>query len=164
MKHIIKGALAAIGVAVVLATSACGTVVKTGQDYQAVHYQDGEFSKQTFKDCVGTGERRRDGLGDVDYYYPAGERTFEFDGTDSEPIKIQTKDTQEVSVSGFITFRLTDNCDILRKFHEDKGLKKAAYFTKDGENYKSDGWGDFLKTYFAIPTRAALNSESLKYG
>lgn len=169
MKRSFKVVLASLATAGVIALSGCGTVVRTGQDYQAIHYTGGDYSKQQFADCVGPGDRRRDGMGDADYYYPAGERTFQFDGTDAPPIAIQTSDSQEVTVSGFITFRFTDDCAILRKFHEDKGLKQKAYFTlADSEtnsiDYKSDGWGDFLTTYFQTPARDAMNAQSLKYG
>lgn len=169
MKRILNKIVIAAGAAALLATTACGTVARTGQDFQAVHYTGGAYSKQAFGNCVVPGDRQRNGWGDVDYYYPAGERTFQFDGTDSDPIPVQTSDGQEVTVSGFITFRFTDNCDVLRKFHEDKGLKQKAYFTladseSGGIDYTSEGWSDFLKTYFGVPTRDALNAQSSKYG
>jgi hypothetical protein len=163
MNRIVRTVMALFAaIALLVGASGCGSVVKTGQDYQAVWYEDGELSAQKFKDCVDPAVRDRKGLGDKFYFYPVGDRTFSFTGrpgSESGPVTIKTKDSQEMSVLGFIQFELTTDCEVLRKFHEQIGLKYGAYFDDNG---KSAGWGEFLNDYFAVPLNSIMDKAGLQ--
>lgn len=160
LKKIFVAILAAFGV--LIGASACGEVVKTGQATQAVWYQDGSFQSQTFKGCVKNAQRDRKGIGDRFYYYPVGQRTYSFTGlpgSERGPITITTHDSQQMTVAGFITFTLTQDCATLRKFHEQIGLKYGAYFT-EGEN-DSAGWSKFLNDYIDVPLNTVMSNAGL---
>lgn len=149
--------------AVLLGTSACGEVVKTGQDTQALWYEDGEFSAQKFQGCESKASRDRKGLGDQFYYYPVGQRTFSFtgrEGAEVDPITIKTKDSQQMTVLGFITFELTTDCETLRTFHEEIGLKYGAYFAEGRSD--SSGWNAFLNDYLAVPLNSVMDKAGLQ--
>jgi hypothetical protein len=165
MKIKIKKALVAIGVALGLVlTSGCGALIKTDQQTQALWYEDGDFQAQVFKGCIKSATRERHGLGDTYYRYPIGDRTWSFTGrpgSDAGPITIKTRDSQEMSVVGFMQFTLTDNCEILRTFHERIGLKYGAYFP-DGESV-SDGWISFLNDYIAVPVNTVMDRGGLQH-
>lgn len=154
--------IATIFVALVLGASGCA-VVKTGQDTQALWYEDGDFSAQKFKGCEPPASRDRKGVGDQFYYYPSGQRTFSFtgrQGSESGPITIKTKDSQQMTVNGFITFELTTDCEALRKFHESIGLKYGAYF-EEGQS-DSAGWLNFLNDYLAVPLNSVMDKAGLE--
>lgn len=153
----------------VLALSACGSLIKTDQQTQALWYEDGDFQAQTFKGCIGNAVRDRKGIGDNFYPYPLGDRTWSFTGrpgSDAGPITIKTSDSQEMNVLGFMQFTLIDtvdpngnvikeNCDTLRTFHERIGLKYGAYFNEDGS--ASKGWDNFLNDYIAVPVNNVMD-------
>ena len=151
-------AIVVIAFALVAILSGCSSV-STSSDKQALHYKDGPFSSKKFANCVAKSTRNVDGPGDRHFEYPAGERTFSFTGrkgSESDPISVKTKDSQEMSVKGFITFALTDNCDRLRKFHESVGMKYEAY--------ESDGWDRFLNDYLAVPLNSTMDKAGLQAG
>ena len=156
--------LATIVVALALLLTGCGSVIKTDQQTKALWYQDGEFSAQTFKDCVASATRDRKGIGDTFYRYPIGDRTWSFTGragSDAGPITIKTSDSQEMSVVGFLQFTLTDDCTALRTFHERIGLKYSAYFNEDGS--ASPGWDNFLNDYIAVPINSVMDRGGMQH-
>lgn len=164
MNRLVKGLVVAAAAAVFAVTgSGCGTVVKTGQDQQALWYEDGELSAQKFQGCVTPSLRERKGLGDRMYYYPAGLRTFSFtgrEGSEAGPVSVKTKDSQEMNVVGFITFTLTSDCNKLREFHEKIGLKYGAFFEEGAT--ESKGWSNFLNDYMAVPLNSVMDKAGLQ--
>lgn len=161
-KRIIVAFAAVIGL--VIGMAGCGEVVKTNAGTQALWYQDGQFQAQTFKGCILNATRDRKGIGDKFYYYPEGQRTYSFTGlpgSERGPITITTQDSQQMTVAGFITFDLTTNCQTLRKFHEQIGLKYGAYFNQ-GQN-DSAGWDKFLNDYVEVPLNVVMSNAGLDY-
>lgn len=158
-----KKLMGAICALLLLALTGCGALIKTDQQTQALWYEDGDFQAQVFKSCIKSATRERHGLGDTYYRYPIGDRTWSFTGrpgSDAPPITIKTKDSQEMSVIGLLQFTLTNDCEILRTFHERIGLNYGAYFP-DGA-VTSDGWKRFLNDYIAVPVNTVMDRGGLQ--
>lgn len=152
-----KKTIAILAAAAAVILTGCSTV-STDPDQQALHYDDGMFSSTEFENCVKPSNRNWDGPGDNHYTYPAGQRTFSFTGrkgSESDAITIKTSDAQELSVKGFVTFELTEDCEALRKFHESVGSKYKAYET--------DGWREFLGDYVAVPLNSSMDKAALQF-
>jgi hypothetical protein len=163
--NLLKRLMVAItGLAVLLGFSGCGSLIKTDQQTQALWYEDGDFQAQTFKGCILSATRERKGIGDAFYRYPIGDRTWSFtgrSGSDAEPIKIKTSDSQEMMVIGFMQFTLTNNCETLRTFHERIGLNYGVAFA-DGAS-TSDGWKRFLNDYIAVPVNSVMDRGGMQH-
>lgn len=173
--------------AMLLGLSAC-TTVNTAPDAVALHYSGGMFESQEFVACVPASTRQINGPGEHYYYYPVGQRTFSFTGRDaggeSEPINTNTGDSQQVAVSGFVTFELNvefsgdGDCPQLREFHERIGYKSKAYFegnpdfaeidVEGGEKERQVGdnqeWRDFLNQYLKTPLDMVMDDNGQKFG
>lgn len=179
--------LAALLLAVAPALAAC-TTVNTSPDAVALHYSGGMFESQQFVSCVPASTRQINGPGEHYYYYPVGQRTFSFTGRDngaeSDPIMTNTRDSQQVSVSGFVTFELTveftadNDCPQLRQFHERIGYKSKAYFEgnpdtaevgvegneKERQTADSREWREFLTQYLKTPLDMVMDDNGQQYG
>jgi hypothetical protein len=150
------GGVAALAVLALTVTGCSG--VSTQPDQVALHYEAGPLSDTTFADCVEQGTRAWDGYGDKHYSYPAGQRTFSFadgDGQDSGPFTVPAGNVPLI-LSGVARFSLNTDCDTLREFHEQIGLKFKAY-SDDGEDATSDGWRTMIATYVQAPLQRAMN-------
>lgn len=178
-------------VGAMLGLSACSTV-NTAPDAVALHYSGGAFQSQEFVECVPASTRNINGPGEHYYYYPVGQRTFSFTGKDnggeSDPIKTNTKDSQQVAVSGFVTFELKVemvegengkmDCPQLREFHERIGYKSKAYFegNPDFEELGNEGnekgrtaadnyeWREFLNQYLKTPLDMVMDDNGQQFG
>jgi hypothetical protein len=146
----------------VLAVAGCSGI-STQADEVGVHYKAGPFSATKFANCVGSSTRNYDGPGDAHYIYPAGQRTYDFtggNGSESGPITVVSKDNQELTVSGVAKFYLDTDCDVLRSFHEQIGLKYKAYM--DGDS-TSPGWDTMLRTYIGQQLKQAMTTAAQRY-
>ena len=156
MKKIVKAVTLAAATALFL--SGC-SVASIEPDQAGLHYKGGSFTSTHFANCIDPGSRAFDGPGDKHFAYPAGQRTFDFSGVkgaDSPPIVVSTHDNIEMKVLGVVTFNLDQKCEMLKKFHEQIGLKYAAY--TDGEkDGTSDGWDRMLNVYLGQPLQRAMN-------
>lgn len=142
----------------VIAISGC-SVAKDDTQHQGLHYKGGAFSATTYANCIKPGTRGYDGPGDKHYYYPAGQRTFSFNGgagAEAKPIAVTDTTGQEIDIPGYVTFTLTSDCKLLRQFHEKIGLKYHAYTTK-GDGDQPEGWTNFLLDYLDTPLQQAMN-------
>lgn len=171
--------LAVCGLAVVGVSATACSVANTAPDQVALHYSGGTFSSQKFQNCVDPGTRKTYGAGDKYFYYPTGQRTFKFSndgGSDTKPLTASTKDQQELSVSGTITFTLNTSCEkfkdstgrewpggMLQKFNDTVGRKFQAY-SSDGGSEPGSGWDKMLSVYIKDTTDRAVDNEALKYG
>jgi len=153
MNRVIKIVLSIVAlIAFAVTASGCSTA-STASDEQALHYNGGAFSSKTFKNCIEPSTRNFDSPGDGHFTYPHGQRTYSFTGqkgSEHDPVAVTTREGQEVDVPGFLTFTLTDDCELLREFHEKIGSKYEAY--DDAE-----GWASFLNDYIYTPLNSALN-------
>lgn len=142
--------------AAALALTACSA--NAGPDRAGLEYDAGAFSSTTFDSCIDPGNREYHGPGDETYLYPAGQRTFEFSGSDAAEMASSTvvsKDDLELTVTGLVTFSLNIECDQLQEFHERLGLKYTAY--------EDAGWIDLLRDYIGQPLNRALDDATKEY-
>ncbi|WBB96173.1 SPFH domain-containing protein [Solwaraspora sp. WMMA2080] len=159
--------IAGVGALLVLTVTGC-TTVSTESDQVALHYDAGAFSSTTYQACVTQNNRTWDGPGERYYVYPAGQRTFDFtgnEGSESTPFVVVSKDNQELTVSGGLTFHLDTSCadegGMLREFHEEIGLKFQPVMDGDGRTTKH--WLDLLRFYIGQPLHKAMTTEAQKY-
>lgn len=151
---------------VALAVAGC-TTVHTAPDQDAVKYGYGWTESGKWKGCVGPSAIERhgwSGLGDK-YYYPAGQRTFDFTGgpnADSPPLTAVSNNNIEVTFAGVTSFNLDVDCKVLTAFHEKIGLKYQAYMDSDGT--LSDGWRRMLNLYVGQQLHRSLGTEAAGFG
>jgi len=152
-------AAAAAIAALALTLPAC-TVTNTAPDESGIVYSDGAFHSTDFKSCVDPSTKDYSSFYSVSFKYPSGQRNFVFNGEDQAPeevvsardaaaLKAVTKDNVEMTVNGQMTFRLNTDCDVLREFHENIGLK--------------NDWTDTLRIYLLQPLNDAVNDATKKY-
>jgi SPFH domain/Band 7 family protein len=157
---------AALAAASLLAVAGC-TSINTEPDEVGLHYSGGAITSTQFANCVAPGTRNWDGPGDPHYKYPAGQRTYKFGdgkGSDHAAVKAVTKDNVQLSFTGTVTFSLDQTCTMLRRFHEQVGLKDwggAHAYISDG-NYT--GWNNMLDVYIGQPLQRAINQTAGDFG
>lgn len=163
-----KTLIALVAAGLALALTGCSRA-STDPDEVAVHYKGGAFTSKSFSDCIDPSTRQTDGWGDTHFYYPAGKRTYSFtgrEGSELKPIQAKTSNQVNLSVAGFIDFRLKTDCKSLRKFHEELGRKYGAY-SEDSGAYSSGqlpkGWSNLLNDYLATPLNTAVDNAGLAY-
>jgi hypothetical protein len=106
-------AAATAAVLVTLAAAAC-TIANTTPQNIGISYNNGPFDSRSFEKCDPPGNRSIDGAGSDHYYYPAGQRTFNFSsdrGADSKPLSVATSSSIELVASGTVTFHLNTSCE-----------------------------------------------------
>jgi hypothetical protein len=172
----------------IVASVACLTAVTltgcsgyaTEPDQVGVHV-NGYVMIRSYRDiagCFGVGGKDSsgyDGPGDAHYYYPAGQRTYKFAGdsekeaealgADSPSIKV-VKDNITLSLTGTVTFSLNTDCDVLKKFHQQIGIKKwgpkqHAAWISDGGDQDYTGWNAMLDVYIEQPLQRAATDALL---
>ncbi|CAL9356496.1 hypothetical protein SUDANB121_00585 [Nocardiopsis dassonvillei] len=151
-----RGRVAAAALVAALALSACSA--NAGPDQTGLEYDAGPFSSTTFDSCISPGNREYHGPGDETYLYPAGQRTFEFSGSETAEIGASTvvsQDDLELTVTGLVTFSLNIDCEQLQEFHERLGLKYGAY--------EDTGWVELLRDYIGQPLNRALDDATKEY-
>ena len=140
------------------------TSINTEPDQQGLWYKAGPLTSTKFDHCVLPGSRElTGGLADQTFVYPAGQRTFEYrDGAnaDSGSIVALTKDNVELKTSGVVRFDLTDNCEILQRFHEQIGIK---YEAKMDGGKTSEGWNSMLQVYLQASLQRAVNEATQEF-
>jgi hypothetical protein len=147
--------------------------VSTNSDQVGLHYKGGPLSSTVYANCVPNNTRNFDGPSDLHYYYPAGQRTYDFtggEGAESPPVPVVSKDNQTVNMIGGMTFYLDTTCTdegdspggILRKFHEEIGLKFQPIMDESGTT--TNKWIELLRFYMGQPLQKALRAEAQKYG
>lgn len=136
----------------------------TEPDQVGLWYKAGPLTSTKFDHCLNPGTRELfGGLADETYAYPAGQRTYDFSSNgkqDIPPIKVLTKNNLELTVSGIVVFNLTDDCETLRKFHEQIGLKDKGYMNG---SETSDGWLAILSKYLQQSLQRALNEATQEF-
>ncbi|WP_435113343.1 SPFH domain-containing protein [Nocardiopsis synnemataformans] len=142
----------------VAAMALAGCSISTGPDQAGMIYNAGPLSSTTFDTCVDPGHREYHGPADQTYSYPAGQRTFTFSGADTADMATATvvsADDLELTVTGLVSFQLNTDCDVLRQFHEQIGLKYQAH--------SNAGWSAVLRDYIGQPLNRALDDATKSY-
>jgi outer membrane lipoprotein-sorting protein len=161
--------IAMVGALLLIGAGVAGcTTVSTDSDQVALHYDAGGFSSTTYQECVKSNNRSWDGLGEQYYKYPAGQRNFEFsanEDAESPAFTVVSKDNQELTITGGLTFHLDTSCDddggALRAFHEEIGLKFQPVLDDSGKT--TGTWLEMLRFYIGQPLAKALTTEAQKY-
>ncbi len=148
--------------AAMLSMSACA-VVDTQPDQAGLLYSSGPIESRTFDTCVGPSTKERgDWIGGDGYVYPAGQRTYNFNGDGGDNIErgdisVVTKDEATVNLRGLLTFTLNTECEVLQEFHERIGLKYGA--SAEGVT----NWTGLLNDYLGTPLQDAAKREARAY-
>lgn len=153
----ITRAVALAGAVLVLA--GCSSI-NTNSDQAGLHYSGGSMSDTKFGECVKPGTQEYYGPGDLNYVYPYGERTYEFqdgDAAEQGPISVADKDGNLLRFSGILSFRLNTDCKVLQEFHEAIGLKYGA-----GDDGVSE-WTELLNNYLGTTLESAMNDSGNAY-
>lgn len=157
-----------LAAALIFSMSSCANY-RTAVDQQAVHESGGPFTNPKLEDCKPPGDKGRDSwVGETFRYYPSGDRNWTFKaGGDTEPFKVFVKtpareDDDEarqaiaITIPGEATMRLTQNCDLLKKFDTNFGRKYTAYTTETDEQ-PGAGWDNLLSDKFDPALQNGLN-------
>lgn len=158
----IRRSLAVAALAAVAAVAAGCTTVSTAPDQTALHYEGGAFSSKTYPTDSGyvkPSTKEWFGPGDTVYVYPTGQRSYDAtggDGAEHAPFTSASKDSVELATPMSVTFELKTDETSLRLFHEQIGLKYAAY-SEDGATSTSDGWARMLNFYLGQSLDATVD-------
>lgn len=164
-----------------MVTAACA-VATPDTSQAALHFSGGPFSSQSFLDCIKPGTREVDGAGDYHYYYPNGQRTFDFTGgpnSDSPALLVSTRNaggtTTDMTVRGVLTFSLNTDCKkwrdskgkeweggVLHAFHDTIGRAKNAY-ASDGGDPQPEAWTALVRLYMGGVAETALDTQGLGF-
>ena len=173
-----KKSLAFVLGASILAVTACSSVSTTGSDV-ALQYSAGPFDTRQFKKCWSENQKDiANDPGDDYFYYPAGQRDYDFgdgDDKDSAAFTSTTKDGQELKIQGVVKFELNAEC---KEYTDSKGKKWPGgvlqymheNFTNQRQAYGSEGgamnqpsWSKFLTSYLGASIDRAIDNSSLKF-
>jgi regulator of protease activity HflC (stomatin/prohibitin superfamily) len=145
----------------VVALAGCGTL-DSGVEHLTLRYGGGITEEKDYKGLVPPGTTNQfvfgSGTGDALYHYPRTQRSWiagETDGGDRPPVEIVTADGVRMKVDYALYFRLNPEEGVLRRFHEDIGLKEGAW--------TEEGWLEMLRTYFDAPITRQLEAVGLNY-
>jgi hypothetical protein len=157
-------ALPAMAVLLALGGSACG-MEDSAINEIGLTYSGGWFEDKEFKGFLKPGATAKStGFGSSTYRYRTDQRTFiagpPIPGLDKDrqpdvgPVIIVSDDDVRLIVEYQLYFKLNRDEKVLRKFHENLGVKTGAWNT--------DGWRQLLQEYFAPQIERAMESAGLK--
>lgn len=162
----------------IFAVTACSSVSTTGSTV-ALQYEAGPFDTKAFYKCWSENQKSlSEDAADDYFYYPAGQRDFDFgdgDDKDSAAFTSTTKDGQELKIQGVVKFELNAECKeyidpngkkwpggVLQYMHENFTVQRQAYGAEDGT--MNAGWSKFLTAYLGAAIDRAIDNSSLNYG
>lgn len=157
-------ALPAAVLLLALGGSACG-MESSAINEIGLTYTGGWIEDKEFKGFLEPGASNNStGFGSKTYRYRTDQRTFiagpqipnmdEDRQPDVGPVLIVSDDDVRLQVDYQLYFKLNRDKDVLRKFHENLGVKTDAWTTK--------GWRQLLQQYFAPQIERAMESAGLK--
>lgn len=162
----------------IMAVTACSTVSTTGSTV-ALQYSAGPFDTKAFEKCWSENQKSLSNDPADDYfYYPAGQRDFDFggdgNGKDAAALTSTTRDGQELKISGVVKFELNTECKeytdakgkkwpggVLQYMHETFTAQRGAYGQEDGT--MNEAWSKFLGSYLGAAVDRAVDNSSLNY-
>jgi regulator of protease activity HflC (stomatin/prohibitin superfamily) len=133
---------------------------KTPQDRIGISYGGGPMEGTHYQRVVQPGSNLFfNGLSDTLYLYPSDQVNYivsqspdEGDPPATDAVVAPTSDRVQVTYQVAVYFKL--NTDRLREFHEELGLRYAAYTT--------DGWNELIRDTFRQQIENALQEETRK--
>jgi hypothetical protein len=165
MKRKLAGITAAAVAAVTL--SSCGYQSATSGVQGVV--QNGSFfgtADQNLIDCIKPQENKNE-LNDTVNWYPAHQISWDARGEAnvSEHASYLVVSSNEAPanmlVPVVVTFNLTQDCNLLKKFHADIGTKYQGWINQDGT--ETDGWKRLVDYTVGQPLQATLLRVAQKY-
>lgn len=162
----------------IFAVTACSSVSTTGSTV-ALQYEAGPFDAKAFYKCWTENQKSlSEDAADDYFYYPAGQRDFDFggdgQGKDAAALTSTTRDGQELKVSGVVKFELNTDCKeykdpsgkvwkggVLQYLHETFTGQRGAYGSEDGN--MNEAWSKFLTSYLGAAVDRAVDNSSLNY-
>jgi hypothetical protein len=127
---------------------------------RCVLYSGGTFEEKEFRKVLEPG-RTMDGIGvgDAYYCYRTDQRSYIADANDdmgdTGPVSVVSNDDLRLLVEYQLYFKLNQETDVLRRFHENLGVKTQAW--------KQEGWVQMLREYFEPQISRALEAAALNY-
>ena len=99
---------------------------------------------------------------------PDAQRVYDFrggEGADAEPIQVVSQDNQPVSIPGTIQFSLaTNNCDVLKAFHDNIGRRYSAYMVDGPDGRRTDtGWIKMMDVYLGAAANSTMDRVAKQY-
>lgn len=162
----------------IMAVTACSSVSTTGSTV-ALQYSAGPFDTKAFSKCWSENQKSLSNDPADDYfYYPAGQRDFDFDegeGKDSGPFQSTTKDNITISTTGVVKFELNTECKeytdstgkkwpggVLQYMHETLTNQKGAFGDESGA-MSQPNWSNFLRAYLGAAVDKAVDNSTLRF-
>lgn len=159
MKSASKAVLTSLVLLLALTGSACGTA---GSDINEIGliYSGGLTEEKDFKGLLKPGSTRTSvGMGSKVYRYRTDQRSFigapKGKTGDIGPIQVVSDDDVRLLVEFQLYFKLNREEKVIRRFHENLGIKTRAY--------TDDGWRQMLNEYFAPQIERAMESVALGF-
>jgi regulator of protease activity HflC (stomatin/prohibitin superfamily) len=146
-----------------LVLSGCSGV-NTQPDEVALEINGGALRATSIGQCYNPSTKAYDAWGNTHPVFPAGQRDFDFrggEGAEHEPFDVVSKDIVTMKVSGVASFYLNTDCDTLKSFYKNIGIKFQPSM-EDGKT--TDVWQLMLNKYMASQIDKALDAASKKYG
>lgn len=146
-------------VVLLVATSGCGLESSETNEIGLV-YSGGVIEDKEFKEFLPAGSTNKStGYGSKTYRYRIDQRSYRADskgnGADTAPAVVVSNDDQRLRVDYQLYFKLNQDEKILRKFHENIGVKTQAW--------TDDGWTQMLRDYFEPQIERSLEAAALGF-
>ena len=153
-----RGLIALVAFVAIFA-GACGRAGSETNEIGLI-YSGGTFEDKEFKGFLKPGATAESvGMGSSVYRYRTDQRSYRGDsknnGADSGPITVVSNDDQRLSVDYQLYFKLNRDEKVLRKFHENIGVKTKAW--------TDDGWKQMLRDYFEPQIERSMEAAALSF-
>jgi hypothetical protein len=139
---------------VVAGAVGCG-MASSAVNERCLVYGGGIIESKDFKDNLDPGRTNEIiGFGDSTYCYRTDQRSY-VSGVDSDPVEVVSQDDVRLLTDYQLFFKLNQDPEVLRRFHENLGVKTDAW--------TNDGWTAMLAEYFEPQIERALETAALAY-
>jgi hypothetical protein len=162
----------------IFAVTACSSVSTSGSTV-SLQYANGPFDTKAFTKCWPENQKSlSNDPGDDYFYYPAGQRDYDFgDGDDKDSVAFTSTsfDSQDMKIQGVVKFELNTECKeytdakgkkwpggVLQYMHENFTAQRGAYGDEDGK--MPEAWSKFLTAYLGAAVDKAIDNSSLRFG
>lgn len=145
--------------AAIALTGACGLEGSETNEIGLV-YSGGLIEDKAFKEFLPAGSTAKaTGFGSTTYRYRIDQRSYRGDsknnGGDAAPVVIVSRDDQRLRVDYQLYFKLNQDPKILRRFHENIGVKTRAW--------TDEGWRQMLRDYFEPQIERSMEAAALAF-